>query len=397
VQARLLAGFRERAAPRHVSDHVIPAHVVGDASEPFRDVVVVQDGKAAGLLRDVRQPLLRVAVECDTVSGLLANQRIHDADVGLGALQVVSCLQSTRLEPSRVERVNHDTGPGRGVDETVEHGSHTRIRLGLLHSTLREWGSGQLRHDHLETFGHEDDRLTSGKTARPPDHQVQRAKRSGRRARLTKLIDDAEVVRVHQWRTAARTTSAECGVNVDGLETLNGVARHDVPPDAVDSGVQHTAVGRERLQRAHGASGAHQRDEVGRPQLAIDERVERATHVLDTLDREAEVVHDQRECSLHVLFFDRRQRRRRQRGSRRNGRNNGWRCGSGIRVRTRKHRHELCECDRLRLAVLPHFEVGRGQVGNDTAVPICDDGIDAYRVHANPEARCGGGLLRGHR
>src|SRR6266545_98660 len=53
----------------------------------------------------------------------------------------------------------------------------------------------------------------------------------------------------------------------------------------------------------------------------------------------------------------------------------------------RKHRHELGERDLLQLAVLPHLEIVRRQVGDDAAVAIRHDCIEAHGVYSDPEAR----------
>jgi hypothetical protein len=65
------------------------------------------------------------------------------------------------------------------------------------------------------------------------------------------------------------------------------------------------------------------------------------------------------------------------------------------RVRTGEHRHELREGHPLRLPVLPDLEVGRGQVGDDTTVPVGHDRIKAYGIDADAEARRIGSLTGG--
>ena len=67
----------------------------------------------------------------------------------------------------------------------------------------------------------------------------------------------------------------------------------------------------------------------------------------------------------------------------------GWGVTTGAGAA--EHRHELRECDRLHLAVLPHLEVGGGQVRDGAAVGVGDDRVDADDVDAYPEL---GGLGR---
>jgi hypothetical protein len=128
--------------------------------------------------------------------------------------------------------------------------------------------------------------------------------------------------------------------------------------------------------------GTHERDEVRRPQLAIDERMERAPGVLHALDGQPEIVNDQGERALYVLPFEGRRRQHCPAAAECSGRDR-----IGDRGRAGQQRNELRVGHVLPLAILAHVELGRGQVAHDAAVPIGHHGIEPYDVDPDPEAR----------
>ncbi len=150
--------------------------------------------------------------------------------------------------------------------------------------------------------------------------------------------------------------------------------------------MQHAAIRRERLKPAAGAARAHDRDEVGRAQLAVDERVQRLLHVVETLERQPEVVNDDGDCPLNLLPPDHRVGHCRSRGHAASDR-----LKRDHRRRAACDRHELGECHRLNLAVLPHFEIGRSQIWNGASISVGDDRVDADDVYADSKF---GGLGR---
>ena len=179
---------------------------------------------------------------------------------------------------------------------------------------------------------------------------------------------------------------------LDGLERLDAVSRHDSPAHPVDLCVQEPAIRRERLHRSARRRGPHERDEIGWLQLRVDELVEALTRGLEALGREAQVVNDQRNRALDLFLRQlRRRRRRRRRLALLHDR-----LGRARLFARRLHRHEPRERDVLDLPVLPQLEVLRGQIGDDAAVLVGDDGVDAHGVDADPEdgLRLGDGCRR---
>jgi hypothetical protein len=150
--------------------------------------------------------------------------------------------------------------------------------------------------------------------------------------------------------------------------------------ERIDRGVQHASIGRERLQAVEGAAGAHERDEIVGADFPIDERVQCLARAHETLHREPEIVDDDGKGALDVFAPDLRGswHARRGRGRRRIVR---WRSGG-----SREDRHEFGERDFLDLAVLPDLEIGGGQIGDDAAVAVDDDRINADRINRDPEA-----------
>ena len=70
-------------------------------------------------------------------------------------------------------------------------------------------------------------------------------------------------------------------MKIHRLEGLDPAARRPVPAQGRGGGVQDAAIGREGLQAAARAAGAHESSEVRRPQLAVDwETFLRAPRVL---------------------------------------------------------------------------------------------------------------------
>jgi hypothetical protein len=145
--------------------------------------------------------------------------------------------------------------------------------------------------------------------------------------------------------------------------------------------VQDSAIGRERLQTAHRASGAHDGDEVCCADLAVHERVQRALRVMQALPRQAQIIDHDGERPLDVFPLDGPDGGGGPIGLR-SLHSCGWRrCGAAV------YRYELSERDFLGFAVLQDLEVFSGQIANDPAVTIRDDGVDAYDVDGNAEAR----------
>ena len=145
--------------------------------------------------------------------------------------------------------------------------------------------------------------------------------------------------------------------------------------------MQHAPIRRERLKPASRAAGAHHGDEIRRAQLPVYERVQRLLHKMKALERQSEVVDDERECPLNLLASDRLGFRHRRSNA------GSGRLRSNDRRRPAEHRHELRECDRLHLPVLSNLEVRCGQVRDRAAVGVSDHRVDANDVDTYPEFR----------
>ena len=267
--------------------------------------------------------------------------------------------------------VDHDTGARRLIDEAIECGPDARFRdphVGVV--------------EQLKTFADEDHCLPSRQLAGPLDNEVERSERAGGGHGGAKFFDFGEVVRVRdrqrRRRSPGRTTAAERRPLVQGHERLHAVARLSIPAKSIDHRMQHAAIRRERLKPASGAARAHDRDEIGRAQLAVDERVQRLLHVVEALERQPEIVDDDGDCPLNLLPSDHRVGHCRRRGH-----VGSCRLGGDHRRRAACDRHELGECHRLNLAVLPHFEIGGSQIWNGAAISVGDHRVDADNVDAH--------------
>ena len=130
--------------------------------------------------------------------------------------------------------------------------------------------------------------------------------------------------------------------------------------------------------------------------MSVSMNRQRLARRLEALERQAQVVYDERDRSLDVRSR-RRPRFRLDPGWRL------WRWGfspAGARLGKRRlsqavirrchDGNELGEGQRNEVSVLTELEVVRRKVRDDPPVPVCDDGIDADDVDADTENKCVG-------
>ncbi len=229
--------------------------------------------------------------------------------------------------------------------------------------------------DEREAFGDEDDRLASRKVAHPLHGQLQHAQGSGGRHLFAQAVQPAHVVRVG-LAEAAVSGGEDC---VQQPERGDLTPRKAEPLDLLDGRVEQPFVGRQLLSDAGVDAGLDQRDQVVGLHLLLDEAPERYSRRFHVQPRDAEVVDDQHDGTLHVAA--------REPSRACDGRGGRGRClRRKPRLRRDLHRHVLRERDWLNPAALTDFEIVGRQVVDDVAVAIGDDHIHANGVDADAES-----------
>lgn len=235
------------------------------------------------------------------------------------------------------------------------------------------------RFEHAEAFRDEQDRLAARQVLRSLDDQVDGAECAGRHGLRAREVERAEI-RGIESRRRVRVENFEL---VDGRKRLDGGARERVPLQVLDRGVQHAAIGRERLQPVHRPARADERDEIAGLHRFVDEVVQAALGVMEAFDREAQIIDDDRDGALDVLAAHGRVRQ-----GRRADHVVRFQCRGGRRpLRRNEHRHVLGERHLLRLAVLKDLEVVRREVAHDLAVLVGDDRVDAHGINRDAKSR----------
>ena len=156
----------------------------------------------------------------------------------------------------------------------------------------------------------------------------------------------------------------------------------EVPQQTVGRQMQQALVGRELLQRTDAAGRPNDRDEVARLDLRVDVLVDGIAHVEHALEREAEIVDDERDRARDLVGRGPGRPQRARRGRLRPRLRGAFAAAGGRRPRSGQ-RLGLILCadverllERLVSAADGDVEVVARQIRDQLSVTIRHDGID---------------------
>ena len=338
------------------AEQVVAARVVDHAAHAGGQVVGIEHGEPAGLLRQVDERLLRV------------EQLPHALASGIDG---VGGGAEARLQAARVHRVDDDAG----AVGSIHHPRERRPRAARLLVADAE----------IEPFRDEHHALASGERLDAAQHVLEGAERAAGGHLVPQALDVQADIRNQR--------QARLGHGVEGADPLAALER---PAHAIDGGVQQPAVGRELLQRADAAGGADDGHEVAGRDHRVDVARQHRPDVGGALERQAEIVDDDRQHPAGAVGGREpaaagERPRRCHRVAGRAGRR--WRCGYGRGALERRPavRTDDVDVDRLphgpRCAALDDLEVTGLQVGDMLPVAVDDDGVDGGEAGANTKGR----------
>ena len=271
---------------RVVPQQVIPAEVVQDPLQPQVQIVVVEDGEAARLLRHERERFLGIDQElvafprCRSrpAQGTLLASRHHRRP----CLRVVFGGLHPGRQSARVDAVDDDTGEIRAVHQLRERVPDSGVAGGV--EPLR-------RRHQSEALGEEHHGFAAWQVRDARDDVLEGVERRRCKHRRAQALDRVFVAFLGRSTPGVRLLSKRI-LRRYGRERRHTGPAEDRPLHPVGGRVHQAPIGGELLERSHAAGGAKDRHLIPGLHLLVDEFLERVPDGDSALKREAKVVHD---------------------------------------------------------------------------------------------------------
>jgi hypothetical protein len=336
------------------AEQVVAALVVEHAAERAVEVVRVEEREPARVHGKAHDPRPHLEPQFGRVRQVARHVRRGTDDLGRA--------RTMGAQASGVQTVDHDRRPVGGVDHVAQPRPHLAVVALVV-----------LQH---EALGHEDQRLPARHPRQRLHDRLERAQRAESEVDLARPVPSGqEAVQAGSHDAVGGRPGVRRRVGQHGCSGAAAGGHRAASGARIgnrrDRRLQHALVGRELLEVARAAPGAHDRDQLARREPLVDQPVQRPARLHVALEGQREIVdHDRHRARL-------RARRQHGRSARRTGRS---RCRRALGA---PGAHVAEVRDRALLPVLRDLEVVGREVDDLAPLLVGHDRVDLHELDAD--------------